>query len=229
MIYKWNELPYEDFVQIFFDFANGVDYTENKVLEIQNPLNIILGKPESRIFFSRYFKMMDYPEYNKEALESLNKLTSVVPDLKEEMAKSEIFDMCMLSRDCGPLVTPIAAKLKGGFDVILGTMFGDSKYDSAIVRNLNTKTPMILWYTKDESGSRRIDIEKDAHTKYSDKERMFRFRTIDYDPDWKGMVDLWTTPDSDNSEFLKDDLKKEQIQVYPGMASLIFKIKELLR
>jgi hypothetical protein len=79
-------------------------------------------------------------------------------------------------------------------------------------KNINT-----YWFTKDKDGNRIIP-ELSVRTEEDIKNKMVRYRTIDFEPTWRRIVEdrINEVPDA-MEELAKDDLKPEQIKiVYEG-------------
>ena len=89
------------------------------------------------------------------------------------------------------------------------------------------KAPCIMWYLRDKNGNRLMDISPNSARKYSNQERMVRFRTIDFDT-WKQMVEDWMIEGKDLTEYTKDDLQAKDIAVIPKIAELLIDMKKTL-
>lgn len=203
MIYEWNELCYNDF-KIFLEelLTRKSAWTKNKIMEIQDPVSIKAGYPLKRFFFGTYFNIFDYPEANKEFVSYLNSVSKILPDIKEEIQSNSSASMCELENGI-PHISPIYCKELG---VIWSTCFGDEDKKTNLIKSLVSK-PIILWYIKD-NGKIKIDLRPDSGKLYTGQERMIRFRTMDYDPDWKKLIGSEI-----EEKFTKDDIKEENITV----------------
>ena len=217
MIYKWNELKYPDFKDIFLDFVDGADWAKNKIMEIQDPVKTAMGKSDDRIFFGKQINIYDYKEYNKQIIGTLSALTSMCPGL--DITDNVALSMCLLDKNNGPCITPIvnnwinsSVSSEEQLNVLFGPSFGETdkvnKYMSEMI-----KAPLILWYTKpdkSDSDKKVVDLRYLSGKYYKPDDKYVRFRTMDFE-DWQKFVSK-TVKHSDTSYFTKNDLPRKELE-----------------
>ena len=225
-IFKWNETPYEYFKEILIGFAKEEGYAKNRVLEVQEPLGIKVGANLRRTFFGKKINIFDFESYNKNHVELLKKMQSMIPDMMLNMVNGDTMGMCNLDPVNGPKISPILTKDRG-MDLVWSSMFGETALETKMTKMIAEKAPCIMWYLKDKDGNRLMDISPNSARKYSNQERMVRFRTIDFDT-WKQMVEDWMIEGKDLTEYTKDDLQAKDIAVIPKIAELLIDMKKTL-
>lgn len=219
MIYKWNELKYPDFKEIFLDFIDGVDWADNKIMEIQDPVKTAIGQSDNRIFFGKQINIYDYKDYNQAIINTLSALSSICPDgvFDESMLVSGTkLSMCLLDKKNGPCITPLVTDWMNSsmsseeqMNVVFGPSFGETdkvnKYMSEMV-----KTPLILWYTKAKDGKKVVDMRYMSGKYYKPSEKFVRFRTLDFE-DWQKLISKVIAGD-DISYFTNKDLSRKELE-----------------
>lgn len=202
-VYKWNEVSCETMIDIFLNFINEEDWTKDKVLEIQNPVEIARGNHFCRTYIcnnprlKRWIKNTAYTNLIGR-LKSWNKIkTDNLPYL------------CILNNRSISKIIPLL-KEQGYHYSYLRYCLGDSniyfnKSEISDIKNLLSP----CWYVKDEKKDLVVDISLDACKKYENK--YIRIRVMDYDL-WENLINNHIS----NKEglFEQDDLDKIKIKGY---------------
>lgn len=221
MIHKWNELDFYHFDEFLSNFENGDEWTKKVVLELQDPYSILLGK-QKRVFLGYGIKVKDYEKYNERFLKLVNILQSGVPDLN--ILEKESLSLCYLSKEEGPVIVPlVGSDSKGGSrSVVRHMLFGDTNKEADIIgKILNADPGPGVWYEKDPDLGRVLWIPQ--RKGISQNNRIIRFRTIDLE-DWKRLISDWINGNTE--EISKDDLKKEDFEIQPEVAKMIYNITQ---
>ena len=215
MIHKWNELSYNYFREFFLQFAeNKEDWTKGKIMEIQNPGSVVTGT-RCRVFFGKDINVFDYEQYNSDIVEALSMINKMYPKSKASKNSSYQMSMCIMDKTFGPSITPVVTNVMDipideQLNVLWSTSFGETEKNNKITKKFIT-VPLILWYSKEKSGTRMLDTRKDSGKYYKPDERFIRFRTLDTS-DWKEFINNELSG-KDVSYFTKDDLHKNDFSV----------------
>lgn len=209
MIYKWNELDYEHFLEFLLGFYNGEDYAKDKVLEVRC-LGAIAIDFNYRVFFSRSICIQDYEKYNKMSLGIVKIFEGLMPELRQILLGRGVFSFCSFDKD-GPHILPIDSR--NSLNSILNAKFGDSQentlkeLDSIQIGDQFSSSRIPLWYEN-------IDGNKIAHVGKVDKipdnkSRLVRFRTMDFST-WKDIIKDWECGRG-LGQLEEDDLDKDKV------------------
>lgn len=182
MIYKWNELNFENFFEILNGYRNRESWSLGKLLEIQHispPINSDV-KGNLRIFFDN--GNLDGIEWVKNYFGNsiITALEDLVGELKNKCS-------VVLLNDGEPSIIPL-------FDMkeehIFNLLFRDPD------------SPITCSYTRDNSG-KPVPYDGSSRSKLSDKKRLVRCRSVDIE-DWNRVIneDRGKLPE----EWTKDDL-----------------------
>lgn len=213
MIYKWNEINLDMFLEIFDSFWNGEDWSKELVMEIQNIPAILSNQGDSRVYFSRKINIYDFKEDNESTINFLESAKEVLNgddkypiDTKEILHKNSNLSMSILLDDGLIRVLPFSIS---SYDVIRHCfglyVKGESSLMSYVADLMN------FWYLKSkDTGKRKVDITKNSVKKYDNNEKIIRVRTMDYD-DWRSIIN--TYKDTKIIRNTEDDLKKEDFEV----------------
>lgn len=187
MVYKWNEIDLNMFLDVFDSFWNGEDWSLDLILEIQNIPAIISNYPLSRFYLGKKINIYDFKEDNEQ---TINFMESAKDILRENNLNSDELDnitnlsMSILDEK-RVRVVPISAS---SYDIMRSCFGLYTKGGSSLLSYMSEL--MNLWYIKKNDGQRIIDSAKGASKNYSDNEKYIRMRTVNFE-DWKTMVDQY--------------------------------------
>lgn len=163
---KWNEVNYEVFKELIItDFLNKKDWTLDKVLELQDPIN-----PNKRCYLMNCLGE-DLRNSNIISSPLLDYIKEVHPDIDCNKGLS----LVRLHKKQAKLAPIIGIE---GFSSLLSSFFGKD-YNKEPLNNTEYK-----WYVKTPEGNRVVDLRKNSTNNYSPNERYIRVRTIGYNL-WK--------------------------------------------
>ena len=207
MVYKWNGIDLNMFLDVFDSFWNGEDWSLDLILEIQNIPAIISNYPLSRFYLGKKINIYDFKEDNEQ---TINFMESAKNILRENNLNSDELDnitslsMSILDEK-RVRVVPISAS---SYDIMRSCFGLYNKGGSSLLSYMSEL--MNLWYIKKNDGQRIIDLAKGASKNYSDNEKCIRMRTMNFE-DWKTMVDRYKmTGKLDNIE---NDLNKSDFLI----------------
>ena len=207
MVYKWNEIDLNMFLDVFDSFWNGEDWSLDLILEIQNIPAIISNYPLSRFYLGKKINIYDFKGDNEQ---TINFMESAKDIFRENNLNSDELDnitslsMSILDEK-RVRVVPISAS---SYDIMRSCFGLYTKGGSSLLSYMSEL--MNLWYIKKNDGQRIIDLAKGASKNYSDNEKYIRMRTMNFE-DWKTMVDRYKmTGKLDNIE---DDLNKSDFLI----------------
>lgn len=207
MVYKWNEVDLNMFLDVFDSFWNGEDWSLDLILEIQNIPAIISNYPLFRFYLGKKINIYDFKEDNEQ---TINFMESAKDILRENNLNSnELDNITSLSMSIldekRVRVVPISAS---SYDIMRSCFGLHIKGGSSLLSYMSEL--MNLWYIKKNDGQRIIDLAKGASKNYSDNEKYIRMRTMNFE-DWKTMVDRYKiTGKLDNIE---NDLNKSDFLI----------------
>lgn len=202
-VYKWNEVSCETMIDIFLNFINEESWTKNKILEIQNPVEIAKGNHLRRIYIC-----------NGEGLENWIKDTPYTSLIKRlelwgRVKMNNPQYLCILDNRHISKMIPLL-KEQGYHHSYLRYCLGDSGISLNKNEISNVKDSLFpCWYTKDEKGNSIVDIGLGACRKY--KNKYVRIRVMDRNL-WKDLINNHIN----NKEGLleDDDLEKIKLKGY---------------
>lgn len=207
MVYKWNEIDLNMFLDVFDSFWNGEDWSLDLILEIQNIPAIVSNYPLSRFYLGKKINIHDFKKDNEQ---TINFMESAKNIFKENNLNSDELDnitslsMSILDEK-RVRVVPISSS---SYDIMRSCFGLYTKGGSSLLSYMSEL--MNLWYIKKNDGQRIIDLAKGASKNYSDNEKYIRMRTMNFE-DWKTMVDRYKmTGKLDNIE---DDLNKSDFLI----------------
>ena len=207
MVYKWNEIDLNMFLDVFDSFWNGEDWSLDLILEIQNIPAIVSNYPLSRFYLGKKINIHDFKKDNEQ---TINFMESAKNIFKENNLNSDELDnitslsMSILDEK-RVRVVPISAS---SYDIMKSCFGLYTKGGSSLLSYMSEL--MNLWFIKKNDGQRIIDLAKGASKNYSDNEKYIRMRTMNF-KDWKTMVDRYKmTGKLDNIE---DDLNKSDFLI----------------
>ena len=207
MVYKWNEIDLNMFLDVFDSFWNGEDWSLDLILEIQNIPAIVSNYPLSRFYLGKKINIHDF---KKDHEQTINFMESAKNIFKENNLNSDELDnitslsMSILDEK-RVRVVPISSS---SYDIMRSCFGLYTKGGSSLLSYMSEL--MNLWYIKKNDGQRIIDLAKGASKNYSDNEKYIRMRTMNFE-DWKTMVDRYKmTGKLDNIE---DDLNKSDFLI----------------
>lgn len=202
MIYKWNEIDLEMFLEVFDSFWNWEDWSRELVLEVQNIPAILSNCPDSRIYFSRKINISDFRDDNKNIIGFLDSAKKLLEENGNELSNYNL-SMCILDNK----QVRIVPASNESYDVIK-TCFGycSGKNDSLLsfVADL-----MSLWYIK-KDGEVYIDMKKGAAKNYKNNQKFIRMRTMDF-KDWLDIIKEYKT--TGNIKEADEDFKMVDIKI----------------
>lgn len=208
MIYKWNEIDLEMFLEVFDSFWNWEDWSKDLVLEVQNIPAIISNCPDSRIYFSRKINISDFKDDNKNVLGFLNSAKKLLEDNNNELSNFNL-SMCILDNK----QVRIVPASEGSYDVIK-TCFGYcSSKDSSLLSFVAEL--MSLWYIK-KDGVKYIDMSKGAAENYKNSQKLIRMRTMDF-KDWLNIIKEYKA--TGNIKGTDEDFKISDIEILNKLPS----------
>lgn len=225
MIYKWNELDYYHFNEFLQKFEDGDEWTKNKIMEIQDPYALIIGK-QRRVFFGRGIHAKDFKEYNVTFLKLIKALSSGIPDIIKDFEGEDCVSMCMLSEETGPKIIPLINRGdKSSLTYVRHTLFGEIDEEVLKISKILNKGGDFsnggpqLWYEKNDEGSREIWIPHKENLPQT--KRIIRFRTMDVE-DWKRLMKDFLE-NNDFSEMTAGDLTLDDFVIMPETSRIIYK------
>lgn len=215
MIYKWNEIDLNMFLEIFDSFWNGEDWSKELVMEIQNIPAILSDQGDSRVYFSRKINIYDFKEDNESTINFLESAKEVLngvdehpitTDTKEILYKNSNLSMSILLDDGLIRVLPFSIS---SYDVIRHCFGLCVKSEGSLMSYVADL--MSFWYLKDKNtGKRKVDITKNSAKRYSNDQKTIRVRTMDHD-DWRKIVEGYKK--GEKMKYTEDDLKKDDFEV----------------
>lgn len=224
MVYKWNEINYENFREILDGFMNGESWSLGKVLELQNIYGISCGLVNDRMYLGKDIKITDWngAAGNKKLMSTLELLSRTIgyESLSDFLEKEIDISVLKVAGGIDPIAMPIM-KGSGVEDVMFNSLFGDTRRNSFMSGTSDYNSTVLLgtlsmsvWYTKDEdTGKYIVHLDPKDKKKYTDSERMIRCRSIDVS-DFNEMMKKYKADSKDKSLFWKDkDIQGNQIEV----------------
>lgn len=207
MVYKWNEIDLNMFLDVFDSFWNGEDWSLDLILEIQNIPAIISNYPLSRFYLGKKINIYDFKEDNEQTINFMESAKNIFRE--NNLDSSELDNITSLSMSIldekRVRVVPISSS---SYDIMRSCFGLYTKGGSSLLSYMSEL--MNLWYIKKNDGQRIIDLAKGASKNYSDNEKYIRMRTMNFE-DWKTMVDRYKmTGKLDNIE---DDLNKSDFLI----------------
>lgn len=213
MIYKWNEINYSTFKELFKEFRERVDYLKDKVIEIQEPLAIIDGDHMTRVYLSTNPAVLDLAKDCEDGQPFMKAFMTVCQIEKlqpKEILEKENAITC-LAYDAGSKIPTIMPMFIGNEHcrAFLSIFFGDLNESTPLMEKMGEKPDNRTgyWYLKEKSGKRFIDLGNNAVDRWlgSDKKTV-RIRTLDY-VDWWKMVNGYKSDHCvlDQSDDLMED------------------------
>ena len=178
MIYKWNEIDLDMFLEVFDSFWNGEDWTKDLVLEVQNIPAILANYSDSRVYFGKKISVNDFKEDNKSIINFLESAKGIITD--DDLEHTTRLSMCILDGRQAR-ITPVSIN---SYDLIR-SCFGLYLKDGGNLFNYMSQL-MSLWYIK-VNEKKYVDTRKNSPKKYTDKEKLVRMRTMDF-KDWMQLV-----------------------------------------
>ena len=207
MVYKWNEIDLNMFLDVFDSFWNGEDWSLDLILEIQNIPAIISNFPLSRFYLGKKINIYDFKEDNEQTINFMESAKNIFRE--NNLNSDELDNITNLSMSIlvekRVRVVPISAS---SYDIMRSCFGLYTKGGSSLLSYLSEL--MNLWYIKKNDEQRIIDLAKGASKNYSDNKKYIRMRTMNFE-DWKTMVDRYKmTGKLDNIE---DDLNKSDFLI----------------
>lgn len=194
MIYKWNEINYRTFKDIFKDFREQVEYLKDKVIEIQEPLSVLSGNHNSRVYLTNNPSVLDLIEDTEDKDQPFLKAFKTVSSIEKIQPKELLKKMNAITAVAydGKRVPTLMPMFVGDehCKAFLSIFFGDIPETTSLMRaigeNNNGRTG--YWYLKDKSSNRFIDLTDGAAEKWLNSNvKTVRMRTFDF-IDWWRMV-----------------------------------------
>ena len=167
MVYKWNEIDLNMFLDVFDSFWNGEDWSLDLILEIQNIPAIVSNYPLSRFYLGKKINIHDFKKDNEQ---TINFMESAKNIFKENNLNSDELDnitslsMSILDEK-RVRVVPISSS---SYDIMRSCFGLYTKGGSSLLSYMSEL--MNLWYIKKNDGQRIIDLAKGARKDYSDNE-----------------------------------------------------------
>lgn len=212
MIYKWNEISIDMFLEILNRFWEQEDWSKNLILEVQNIKSILYPETNKnfRIYFGNKIDLYNFKEDNKYLASFLNASKEILGE-HDPIFETKL-SMCILKNNKVNIVPVIDINI---ILSIVGITTFDNNYIPKIDKDKENNDISILpelWYIKDKNGNRFLDTNKNSIDKYDNNQKVVRIRTIDYS-DWNDIVnDYKTGKELRGSE---NDLNKTDIKLLP--------------
>lgn len=219
--FNWQELDLNFFKEEIFErYWTREPGTLEKVIEIQTlqPMG-----EEHRLFFGAGINVLDYREWNKETvdlIEKCNMFLKMIPGVDKSKFRN-INDcqisVCTISKDYGPLVSPIGA-VPDHYALVKHVYFGE-ELSNELKRSVglfmeagkNKKSDVLIpaWYYK-ENGYYKVGEEL-----RKDKENKILIRIWNL-LDWKEMIKSYINSGFKFPDYVnKDDISKDLIVSCP--------------
>jgi len=195
---KWNEVNAETLKDIIQQFIYFKDWTQDKVIEIQCPMNIINGVKNNRFYFCNRLNWRKYlhrPGLVEPFLESIE---TIAKKQKSSLKKEELHKIMdsMLSNgdviyyinlvDSKPTIMPITFNDNLTKNILLDASLMDNMFEKSM-KYFPFDSDDLKWYLKDKD-KRIIDTSESSYLNYKPTEKYYRIRSIEYN-EWENLIE----------------------------------------
>ena len=183
-ITKWNEINSATLEYLMTCYRRNEEWTLGTVIEIQNPVALMRGESERRLYLGGRTLNEDFDSFRDFEQPYLKLLESIKEQGRIEEDSTESLCFCVLEEK-NPTIIPIFMHTNYQYLMfqITGDLFGSSDFGRKTLVDAISDFKENKWYIK-EDGINKVDLREFAFRFYEPKERLYRIRTINFEV-WK--------------------------------------------